>query len=206
MLASLHSMAQLTLSTEADVTDLVTRRQAAKGTPRVTYTHLLLRATAVALRRHPRLNALVQDGEIRECRDIHIGIAVPIQDGVIVPVVRHVDRMSLLEIVKAADDVVGQVQAGGASPDLVRGSTFTISNLGSFGIDAFTPIINPPEVAILGVGRITDRPIRLGDNTAWRQVINLSLTVDHRAVDGVPAAQFLQTLTEQLAHPEALFP
>ncbi len=205
MRASLQSMAQLTLTTEADVTDLVSRRDEVKGEIPVTYNHLLLRACAVALKKHPRLNAVVEADEIRECQEVNIGIAVPLPDGLIVPVLRHVDQMSLAEVVEQSDHAVALVRSRRATPDLMTGGTFTISNLGTFGIDSFTPIINPPEVAILGVGRITERPVRAGETIAWTRVISLSLTVDHRAVDGVPAAQFLQTLTELLGEPGPLF-
>jgi pyruvate dehydrogenase E2 component (dihydrolipoamide acetyltransferase) len=159
----------------------------------------------MALRKHPRLNALVEGDEIRERRDINIGIAVPLPDGLIVPVVRNVDQMTLAQIVEASEAAVTQVKMGRARPDLVTGSSFTISNLGSLGIDTFTPIINPPEAAILGVGRITNRPVPAGEGVDWRKVISLSLTVDHRAVDGVPAAQFLQTVTAHLEGADALF-
>ena len=198
-------MAQLTLTTEADVTDLVSRRDEVKAEIPVTYNHLLLRACAMALKKHPRLNAVVEADEIRECQEVNIGIAVPLPDGLIVPVLRHVDQMSLAEVVEQSDQAVALVRSRRATPDLMTGGTFTISNLGTFGIDSFTPIINPPEVAILGVGRITERPVRAGETIAWTRVISLSLTVDHRAVDGVPAAQFLQTLTELLGEPGPLF-
>jgi pyruvate dehydrogenase E2 component (dihydrolipoamide acetyltransferase) len=205
MRESLQSMAQLTLTTEADITQLVRDRDAVKARIPVTYTHLLLRACAVALRQHPRLNAVIEADQIQECRDINIGIAVPLNEGVIVPVVRQVDQMTLAELIEVSNEAVAQVKERRASPDLVSGGTFTVSNLGTFGIDSFTPIINPPEVAILGVGRITDRPVPSDDGMAWRKVMTLSLTIDHRAVDGVPGAEFLQTLANQLDQPQALF-
>jgi pyruvate dehydrogenase E2 component (dihydrolipoamide acetyltransferase) len=202
---SLQAMAQLTLTSEADITQLVKDREAVKATIPVTYTHLLLRACAIALRQHPRLNAVIEADQIREYSDINIGIAVPLTDGVIVPVVRHVDRLTLAQLIETSNEAVAQVKQRRATPDLVTGGTFTISNLGTFGIDSFTPIINPPEVAILGVGRIADRPVPSDDGLAWRKVMTLSLTIDHRAVDGVPGAQFLQTLTNQLEQPRMLF-
>jgi pyruvate dehydrogenase E2 component (dihydrolipoamide acetyltransferase) len=205
MRASLQTMAQLTLTTEADVSVLVSRREQAKASLPVTYNHLLLRACAMALKEHPRLNAIIEAEEIRECRDINIGIAVPLPDGLIVPVIRHVDRLSLAQVVEESEAAVTLVRSRRATPDLMTEGTFTISNLGTFGIDSFTPIINPPEVAILGVGRITERPVPVGETIAWTKMISLSLTVDHRAVDGVPAAQFLQTLTHLLGEPDPLF-
>ncbi len=205
MRASLQTMAQLTLTTEADVTNLVSRREELKANIPVTYNHLLLRACAIALKKHPRLNAVVEADEIRECQDVNIGIAVPLPDGLIVPVIRQVDRMTLAQVIEQSDEAVALIRSRRATPDLMTGGTFTISNLGTFGIDSFTPIINPPEVAILGVGRITERPVPAGEAIAWTRVITLSLTVDHRAVDGVPAAQFLQTVTDLLREPEPLF-
>jgi pyruvate dehydrogenase E2 component (dihydrolipoamide acetyltransferase) len=204
MRESLQSMAQLTLTTEADITQLVKDRDAVKARIPVTYTHLLLRAGAVALRQHPRLNAVIEADQIQECHDINIGIAVPLTEGVIVPVVRGVDQMTLAELIEVSNEAVAQVRERRATPDLVSGGTFTVSNLGTFGIDSFTPIINPPEVAILGVGRITDKPVPSDGGLAWRKVITLSLTIDHRAVDGVPGAQFLQTLANLLNQPQAL--
>jgi pyruvate dehydrogenase E2 component (dihydrolipoamide acetyltransferase) len=198
-------MAQLTLTSEVDVTQLVREREAIKARFPVTYTHLLLRACALALRQHPRLNAVIEADQIQECEDINIGIAVPLTEGLIVPVVRHVDRLTLAELIETSNEAVAQVRERRATPDIVSGGTFTISNLGTFGIDSFTPIINPPEVAILGVGRINDRPAPSDDGIAWRNVMTLSLTIDHRAVDGVPGAQFLGTLANQLGQPQALF-
>ncbi len=205
MHSSLQTMAQFSLSTTADVTELVRRREAVTGQIRVTYNHLVVRACALALGRHPRLNAVIEGDAIRERADINIGIAVPIADALIVPVLRNADRMTLADIAAASDAAVAQVQGGQATSDLVTGSTFTVSNLGSFGIETFTPIVNPPEVAILGVGRIVEQPTRAGGEIEWRQTMALSITVDHRAVDGVPAAQFLQDVVGLLADPATLF-
>ena len=148
---------------------------------------------------------MVEGEEIREYHDIDVGVAVPLEDGLIVPVVRHVDRLDLAEIVAHTDEAIARVRSGRTDVQLVTGGTFTVTNLGPFGIDAFTPIVNRLRCAILGVGRITERPVRDHDSIAWTRRMTLSLTFDHRAVDGVPAAMFLRTLTEQLEDPGALF-
>ena len=123
---------------------------------------------------------MIEDDEIRERSDINIGVAVPLPDGVIVPVVRQVDKLTLSEIIEVSNTTIAQIMEGRGTPALVGGSTFTISNLGTFGIDSFTPIINPPEVAILGIGRIQDKPVPAGEGIEWRRVMSLSLTIDHR--------------------------
>lgn len=196
--ASLQSMAQLTLIAEVDITELVARRASGERGGGATYTHLLMRACAGALRAHPRLNATIEANEIREHGEINIGVAVPLREGLLVPVIRNVDQLALSEIVAATNTAVEAAQSGHATPALVTGGTFTISNLGTFGIDSFTPIINPPEVAILGAGRIRPRAVPSDGSRDWRDFMSLSLTVDHRAVDGVPGAQFLQTVATLL--------
>ena len=203
MHASLQSTAQLTLVTTADVTDLVTQRDGLDD-PRPTYTDLVVRAVALALREHPRLNAVLDGNEIRLLADIHLGVATALDDGLVVPVVRNADRKSLEEIARESAELIRRVRSGAFSSDDVSGSTFTVTSLGGQGIDTFTPILNPPEVAILGVGRVVDRPVRQDQGLAWRKAMTLSLTIDHRVVDGAPGADFLQTLSKLLASPPSL--
>ena len=133
-----------------------------------------------------------------------MGVAVALDDGLIVPVVRDAAAKPLADLSTEVSDLAEKVRTNSARPNEVSGSTFTVTNLGAYGIDAFTPIINPPEVAILGVGRAVEVPTRHGDDVAWRQMITFSLTIDHRAVDGAPGAQFLQTLADIIADPAAL--
>ncbi|WP_205739539.1 dihydrolipoamide acetyltransferase family protein [Georgenia sp. SYP-B2076] len=202
MRSSLQSTAQLTLVTTADVTDLVEYRETLEARP--TYTDFVVKAAALALREHPGLNATIDGDRIHLLPDIHVGVATAVPDGLVVPVIRHADAAPLARIAEESAALVAKVRAGTFGAEDVTGSTFTVTSLGGQGIDAFTPIINPPEVAILGVGRIVDQPARDGDGLLWRKVVTLSLTIDHQAVDGAPGAAFLETLDEFLASPEML--
>jgi len=204
MMESLHSTAQLTLMTEVDATELVKMRTQLKADFDLTYTDLLVKAVAKALRRHPGLNATLIGDEIHLLESIHVGVAVALQEGLIVPVIRDADRRTLPEIAQAARRLAQAARDGSLTVDEVTGGTFTITNLGAYGIDGFTPIINAPEVAILGVGRIVEKPVIYENQVARRAMMVLSLTIDHRIVDGAPAAEFLQTLKEFLEAPYRL--
>lgn len=204
MLQSLQTSAQLTLVSEADVTALAKQREALTRQFDVTYTDLLIKAAALAVRRHPRLNAVVVGEEIHLLPDINIGVAIALDDGLVVPVVRNADSKPLTTISGEVREFVQRARGGKLTMTEITGGTFTVTNLGSFGIDAFTPILNPPEAAILGVGRIAERITRRDSDLVWRQTMVLSLTVDHRVVDGAPAAAFLQTLREFLEQPELI--
>lgn len=201
MVNSLHNMAQVTLSTETDVTELVELRERLKKDFEVTYTDLIVKATAQALRRHPRLNATLKDEAIELLNDINIGVGVALDEGLIVPVIHNADRLAVRAIGETLRDLAAKARANTLEVDAVTGGTFTITNLGAYGIDAFTPVINPPEVAILGLGRIVEKVVVYRGETARRFMLVLSLTFDHRVVDGAPAAAFLQTLADILAHP-----
>jgi pyruvate dehydrogenase E2 component (dihydrolipoamide acetyltransferase) len=207
MMASLHSTAQLTLTASADVTALVELRDALRrrwDTP-ISYTDLIVKAVAVALRRHPILNSTLLDGEILLLDDVAIGVAVALEQGLIVPVIRVADRKSLLEIHRELTGLAGRAREGALTVDEVTGGTFTVTNLGMYGIDAFTPIINPPEVAILGVGRIGEALAMRSGQVVSRASMVLSLTIDHRVVDGAPGALFVQTLVQLLEQPALIF-
>jgi pyruvate dehydrogenase E2 component (dihydrolipoamide acetyltransferase) len=201
---SLQTMAQVTLTTEVDVTGLAHQRETLKDRLAVTWTDLIVRACTLALQAHPRLNATVEGDRIRLLPDIHVGIAVALDDGLVVPVLRDANRKSLPQITQESRALATRAQQGRATAEELTGSTFTVSNLGGFGVDAFTPIVNPPEVAILGVGRVVERPARHGGDLVWGRMLTLSLTFDHRAVDGAPAAAFLQTLSGHLQDPSTL--
>jgi pyruvate dehydrogenase E2 component (dihydrolipoamide acetyltransferase) len=201
---SLQTMAQVTVTSEADVTELATARAQLKEEVPVTYTDFVIRATAMTLKEHPRLNALVVGEEIQLQPEIHIGVAVALDNGLIVPVVRDADHKSVRDIASESERLAEQARGGTLSPAEVTNSTFSITNLGMYGIDTFTPIVNPPETAILGVGRIVERPMHHNDSLIWRQVMTLSLTFDHRVVDGAPAAAFLQAVIEKLESPASL--
>lgn len=204
MLQSIQTTAQLTLVTTADVTQLVENRDAWQGRPRPTYTDYVVKAVALALREHPRLNATIDGDTISLMGAVHIGIATDVPGGLVVPVVRDVDTLRLEDLARTSAGLVEKVRRGTFGVEDVSGGTFSVSSLGGQGIDVFTPIINPPQVAILGIGRIVEHPVREGDGLAWRKAITLSLTIDHRAVDGAPGAAFLQTVGTLLGDPDRL--
>jgi pyruvate dehydrogenase E2 component (dihydrolipoamide acetyltransferase) len=207
MMESLHSMAQLTLTTQADVTGLVELRDVLRQRweARISYTDLIVKAAAVALREHPILNSMLLDEEIVLHGEVNVGVAVALDEGLIVPVVREADRKTVLEIHAELEELARRAREGTLSVDQVTGGTFTVTNLGMYGVDAFTPIINPPQVAILGVGRITEGLALQGGQVVSRSKTALSLTIDHRIVDGAPGAAFLQTLVQLLEHPALIF-
>jgi len=207
MVYSLQTMAQITITTKADVTELKSTREAlrARWDRKVSYTDLLVKAVAVALGEHPLLGARLEGEEIVMPAEINIGVAVALDDGLIVPVVRNADRMTVPEIGDRIKYLAQRARENALSVDEVTGAVFTVTNLGMYGVDAFTPIINPPEVAILGVGRITDELALVNGQAAARSGMVLSLTIDHRIVDGAPGAAFLQTLVQLLEHPALIF-
>ena len=210
MHASLQEMAQLTLGTEAEMDAAVALRAQLKeqwsqaGIPVPTITDLVIRAAALALREHPRLNASVHDNAIHVQPEINVGIAVALDEGLMVPVVKRADQLPLSAIA-AESRRFGQGARSGrlALPDL-EGGTFTVSTLGTYGIDFFTPVITPGQVAILGVGRLRDSVRWEGATPVRTQVLTLSITFDHRAVDGAPAASYLRSVVSRLANPLSL--
>ena len=209
MTMSLQTNASVTLHTEVDATGFVELRgmlndklQAREVS--LTYTDLLVKVVANALGEHPRLNATLTDEGIHLLPEINIGVAVALEDGLVVPVVRNADKERLSEISEQVRGFAERARSNQLTPGELQGGTFTITNLGNFGIDAFTPIINPPESAILGVGRILKKPVVHDDEIVARSMLTLSLTFDHRVVDGAPAAQFLQTVSDYIQDPYLL--
>lgn len=197
---SLQGSAQLTITSEVDVSQLIDRRQAVRQEFGVTYTDFIVQACAHALRQHPRMNATLEDGTLRLNRGIHVGLAVAMDEGLIVPVIRDTDRKSLEEVAGEAKTLAEKARAGQLTLEDVSGGTFTVSNLGMYGVDAFTPILNTPQTGILGVGRIVEKPALYRGEIAKRSTMVLSLTFDHRVIDGAPAGAFLQTVADLLAH------
>jgi pyruvate dehydrogenase E2 component (dihydrolipoamide acetyltransferase) len=208
MLASRQATAPVTLHTTADATELVRLRtklkSAGNSTAIPSYNDMLAKLTAEALRDHPVLNSRWEGEQLRTLPDIHIGIAVDTEAGLIVPVIRGVTKLSLNEIAARSNDLIERARSRKLAGDELRGGTFTITSLGAFGIDAFTPIINYPECAILGVGRIVRQPVAARDAVVLRDIITLSLTFDHCAFDGAPAARFLQALARLIETPTPL--
>lgn len=197
---SLQGSAQLTISTEVDVTQLIDRRQEVRQEFNVTYTDFIVQACAHALRQHPRMNASLEGNIIHVHGDIHVGLAVALDEGLIVPVVRDADKKSLKDIAAEAKTLAERARASQLKLEEVSGGTFTVSNLGMYGVDAFTPIINAPQSGILGVGRIVEKPVIHRGEVTRRSMMVLSLTFDHRVIDGAPAGAFLQTVADLLAH------
>ena len=171
---------------------------------RISLNDLITKAVAAALRRHPRLNATLVNQEVHLHENVNVGVAVNLDEGLIVPVIADADRKDLGQIARESRELAEKARAVPMrlSPDEVSNGTFTITNLGTTGIELFTPIINPPQVAILGVGMVQRRPVVVGDALAIRPSVYLCLVFDHRAVDGVPAANFLQELQRLLEKPQ----
>lgn len=192
MMGSLQGTAQLTLHRQFHADPLVAfRADAFDPNVRPSLNDLFLTATARVLRDHPALNATIDERTktIRRWRSVHLGMAVGIDEGLVVPVIRDADKLTFQEMKQATARLGGAARSGGLKMKDLQEGTFTVTNLGYFGVDAFTPILNPPQVAILGVGRVNGA------------ASTLSLTIDHRAVDGVPGAQFLQDLATVLESP-----
>ncbi len=168
---------------------------------KITVTDLLLRATAAALRRHPRLNAAWIEDEIQFNEAIHIGLAVAVEDGLVVPVIPFTDRLSVAEIAAAREGIVSRALAGKLKAADLQGGTMTLSNLGMFGVDRFSAIVNPPQAAILAAGKIADRVVPLNGEIAIQPRLTLTLSCDHRVVDGARGAAFLETLATFLEQP-----
>lgn len=181
-------------------------RVQARSGANVTYTDLLIKLTAAALRKHPHLNARwsEDDDAIRQSADVNVGIAVATTDGLVVPVIHNADTLGLRDIAARRSELVERAQAGKLRPDDISRGTFTISNLGMYGIDAFTAIINAPQAAILAVGRIADRVVPVDGQPAVRPMMMMTLSCDHRVVDGARGAQFLERLVELIEDPLGL--
>ncbi len=208
---SLQQMAQLTIGMEVRADRLVKLRDQLKkdwsgdaGRRIPSYTDFVLKASALALREHPLLNAQVTDTAIELLTEIHVGLAVALDNGLVVPPLRNADALSLADIAAEAYRLATSARDGALAMDELVGGTFSVTTLGSEGVDLFTPVINPPNVAILGVGRIRDGVRWKGDKPKKSQQVTLSLTFDHRAVDGVPAARFLASIRDLLERPTRL--
>ena len=207
MVGSAHDTASVTLTTEADATALVALRNQLRSAlePRgrlvPSYNDLLIKLTAVAIQQHGALNATWQEENILRWRAVHVGLAVDVEDGLVVPVVRDAQARSVGQIAAATRDLITRAQAHQLRAEEMQGGTFSITNLGMFGVDAFTPIINLPQAAILGVGRIMARPWVVDDQVVPRKVMALSLTFDHRVADGAAAARCLNLIREYVEEP-----
>jgi len=209
MHASLQEMAQLTLGMEVDMTDAAALRKQLireweRDSVNVSFTDLVDRAVVKALVDHPALNASVDGEVIRLHPTVHLGVAVAVPDGLLVPVVVDAGRRSLRDLAEETARLASACREGTIGVDDLDGATFTVTSLGSSGIDFFTPVVNPPNVAILGVGRLHDGVAWDGDRPVRRTLMTLSLTIDHRAIDGAPGAAFLSAVRDVLESPYRL--
>jgi pyruvate/2-oxoglutarate dehydrogenase complex dihydrolipoamide acyltransferase (E2) component len=194
MLASLQGSAQLTLTTEVDVTACQEKRP--EG---ISVTAIVVQVAARALEEHPRLNGTLEEGEILLWERQDIGVAVDLDaGGLVVPVIRDAGSKSVSQINSEIKALAAKAQRGELSEAELTGATFTVTNLGMYGVDAFTPILDPPQIAILGVGRWIDKPGVAEGAVSVRKYASLSLTIDHRAVDGAPGARFLAEVSARL--------
>jgi pyruvate dehydrogenase E2 component (dihydrolipoamide acetyltransferase) len=204
--ASWSTTPHFMLQRDVNASRLLSWQQSARARlgVRITITDLLVRATADALRQHPAFTRSWADGGLTRHPAIGVGLAVALEDGLVVPVIHERDTLQLADIARRREDIVARAREGRLEPADVRGGTFTISNLGMYGVDAFAAIINAPQAAILAVGRIADRVLPLGGVPVVQPALTLTLSCDHRVLDGARAGAFLQTLAATLEEPAVL--
>ena len=198
------------LQTEVDISDAVKMRQSLleqiekQHGVRLSYTDMIIKSVAQALAEFPMLNATFEDGEIRLSGQVHVGVAVSVEEGLLVPVVREANRKTLGRIAQEKTGLIARAKENQLALEDLSGGTFTLSNLGMFDVDGFIGIINPPQVGLLAVGRIKEMPRVIDRQVAIRQVMNVSLSIDHRAISGAYGAQFLSRVKELLEKPYLL--
>jgi pyruvate dehydrogenase E2 component (dihydrolipoyllysine-residue acetyltransferase) len=195
------------LTTEVDMERAWDAREALKSLgegPKVSFNDIIIKAVATALRQHPACNAWWQDDHIRYWHEVHVSMAVAIEDGLITPVIRHADVKSLREIATESHDLAARARERRLTPEEYTGGTFSVSNLGMLDIDEFTAVINPPETGILAVGRIVQKAVAHEGALAIRRRLRLTMSCDHRVIDGATGAQFLKTLKAMLENPLAM--
>ncbi|MEC1663759.1 dihydrolipoamide acetyltransferase family protein [Bacillus halotolerans] len=210
MQESLANSAQLTITMKADITKLAALQKQLSPTAeerhgtKLTMTHFVSRAAVLALQSHPMLNSFYKNERIITHPHVHLGMAVALEKGLVVPVIRHAEKKSLIELAQSISEHAKKAREGRAGSEELQGSTFSITNLGASGVEHFTPILNPPETGILGIGASYDTPVFQGEEIVRGTILPLSLTFDHRTCDGVPAAEFLKTIKTYLEEPAAL--
>jgi len=204
---SWREAAQVTLFADADMTEVVRLRQA-KGAEwerrfgiKPSYSDLIHMAVARALREEPRINCRLDGQGVRIRKEVNLAFAVDLGEGLVAAVIKNADKKSVGDLAKAAQELAGRARSGRLAPDDVADGTFTVTNLGGLGVESFTPIINPPQAGILGIGRIMEKPVVLGGDIHIRSMMTLSLVFDHRLIDGAPAAKFLAKVKELLEQP-----
>ena len=209
LVESLSPVPHFFLTVQIDMSRVVESRRSvnelleAQGA-RVSVNDFILKATAAALRRHPECNAAWHGDSIRCYRDVHLAVAVAVEDGLITPVVRNADLKGLVQIGQEVKEMVGRAHQKRLKPEEYTGATFSVSNLGMFGIHEFTAIINPPEAGILAIGRLEEQPVVIGGEVVARPRMRVTMSCDHRVIDGATGARFLQTLTSMLEEPTTI--
>lgn len=207
MYDSLQKTAQLTINMKVDVTDLMAlQKQTAETVQKnygnkLTVTDFIARSVILSLKQHQQMNGALIDDKIHLFKPVHLGMAVALERGLVVPVIRNADTSSLIDLSRSIKELAQKARQGQLSNEDIQDSTFTISNLGAYGVEHFTPILNPPETGILGVGAVYDTPVYVSEKIERRSILPLSLTFDHRVMDGAPAAAFLQTVKQFLEAP-----
>jgi pyruvate dehydrogenase E2 component (dihydrolipoamide acetyltransferase) len=210
MAESTRTIPHFFLTTSVDATEMVKLRKqileqlADEGGVKISFNDMVVKAAALALRKIPQVNVSFAEDSLIHHKHVHMGIAVATERGLIVPVVRDVDQKTLSQIARESRDLAERANAGKLQPPDYTGGTFTVSNLGMFGVEQFTAVINPPESAILAVGAITREPVEYEAQVVVRERMKLTLSVDHRALDGAIGARYLQALKQLLEKPMLL--
>ncbi|KIL22755.1 hypothetical protein B4134_0411 [Bacillus safensis] len=210
MMESLQTSAQLTITMKADVTKLTALQSelnetaAARHDMKLTMTDFVAKAVVLSLLEHPAMNSQYQNDRVETFEYVHLGIAAALDHGLAVPVIQHAEKLSLIELAKSIKSYGKKAREGKLLHDEIEGSTFTITNLGAYGVEHFTPILNPPEAGILGVGKADHMPVYHGNELCKGTILPLSLTFDHRVLDGAPASQFLSTVKAYLENPVSI--
>jgi pyruvate dehydrogenase E2 component (dihydrolipoamide acetyltransferase) len=208
---SYRTAVHVTVTMAMDMSEMVKLRKKLlsdiekKNHIRITYTDMLVKAVAKTLEEYPSVNSTLKDDKINILEDINIGVAVDTKAGLIVPVIREANIKSFIDIALTTKELVEKARSGNLTLDEITGGTFTITNLGMFGVDQGAPIINPPEIAILGIGRIAQKPVVVDGKIVIRPMMNITLSFDHRVIDGALAARFLQNLKQKIEKPYDIF-
>jgi len=207
MASSYRTIPHVAITMEVNMSEAVKLREKMEGmmNSKIPFTAILTEVLANALGKHPILNATLDEDQIKIFKDINVGIAVAVEDGLIVPVVHKADEKNITEITSIVKSLIQKAKERRLSVEELKGGTFTITNLGGFGVDVFTPIINPPQAAILGIGRIAEKPRFLNGKIEVLPVMTLTLNFDHRIIDGAKAAEFLREIKNLLEWPYDLF-
>lgn len=205
MMTSLHSTAQANHRMKVDMSEATRLRNKYKDAGiKINFTDILVKTVSAALIKHPNVNSCVDGNNIVMKHYVNMGIAVAVPNGLIVPNIKNAEYLSLTEINEAVKDLAAKARDGKLTPDEYKNGTFTITNLGMYDVDEFTAVINYPESAILAVGKITDTPVAINGAVEIRPILTLSLTYDHRIIDGAPAAEFLKEIKTLLENPYLL--